>query len=583
VRIREERLRPYAWSVLGLTLAATLAGAFFYARLDWTEPRLLAGEATYLAQARSLAYDFDLTYERADFDRLLLDRGAEPPDLELASGSGGRRIAFDRPFPYALWLAPFVRLAPESGFAIANALLLAAASLFAAWVLQPYLGLATPVWITVLLGASVAWSYVWLATGDLFLWALTVAAFGLLARLHVGGHWAEPEPPRAVKRAVLAAGALLAIPAATEPLYGVLAAAAFFVVPARRERGVYALGLAVGLASIVAVGWWAGSGIPLAATSFRFTPETGFPLVDFTAADWPDAVRRFQALHWDEAPRFAWGLDPLLWAWDALYLLAGRHIGLLPYYLPAVLLALAGSFAGWRRAIAIAAGAWMIGVVILHPFDLYGGEGALANRLFLPVYGAAFFLLDRRPWIGWAAALPLAAAVFLWKLWTAPGGDPISRDGGYRYVTAAAERYLPYETSQRRIPANELADHQGLRLLLRNEGVWSEARRERLVLDEKRRARMVIASPEEMPAFVLEFGADAPSDLRVRGAELAERVLLADGGIAFRLRPGSGARRHPLWWTPERQWLYLVDFELPADPGGSSSSLGFRLVPESRR
>lgn len=580
---RDERLRPYAWSVLGLTLAATLAGAFFYARLDWREPRLLAGEATYLMQAESLAYDFDLTYERADFDRLLLERGAEPPDLGLSSGSRGRRIAFDRPFPYALWLAPFVRLAPESGLAIANALLLAAAALFAAWVLWPYLGAAAPLWITVLLAASVAWSYVWLATGDLFLWAVTVAAFGLLARLHIGGFWTDWTPPPVVTRTVLAAGVLLAVPCATEPLYAVLAAAAFFVVPAKRgRRGVFVLGLAAGLAAIVAVQWWAGGGLHFAATTrFRFTPETGFPLVDFPAADWHDGVRRFQALYWDEAPRFSWGVDPLLWAWDVLYLFAGRNIGLLPYYLPAVLLFAAGSLAGWRRAIAFAAGAWVIGVVVLHPFNIYGGVGAVANRLFLPVYGAAFFLLERRPWLGWAVAVPVGASFFLGSLWTVPGADPISRQGGYRYVTATAERFLPYETSQRWIPASELADHQGLRLLLRNEGVWSEARRDRLVVDEHRRVRMVIASPVETKEVSLEVGPGAPSNVLLRGAELGERTLRADGGVDFRLRlrPELGVRRHPMWWTPERQWLYVLDFDLPAPPGGEPSSLAFRLVP----
>ena len=74
-------------------------------------------------QAESLANDLDLAYTRQDFHRAVLARHGEPPDLELASGSGGRRITYDRPFAYALWMAPFLRVWPEKGFAVANFLL----------------------------------------------------------------------------------------------------------------------------------------------------------------------------------------------------------------------------------------------------------------------------------------------------------------------------------------------------------------------------------------------------------------------------------------------------------------------------
>ena len=154
--------RPAAWVLLASLLAATLAGAYFYDRAGW--PGRLAGESTYLMQAASLAVDFDLTYTRDDFDRMLLADLGNPTDLSLVSGSEGRRIAFDRPFPYALYLAPFVKLWPRQGFAIANALLLAFVSIFAARTLERQAGAWSPVWVAVLLFASVLFAYVFLVS-----------------------------------------------------------------------------------------------------------------------------------------------------------------------------------------------------------------------------------------------------------------------------------------------------------------------------------------------------------------------------------------------------------------------------------
>ncbi len=329
--------------------------------------------------------------------------------------------------------------------------------------------------------------------------------------------------------------------------------------------------------------WWWSGGLHFFATDrFRFTPATGFPLVDFTAAEWPESVRRFQALYWDEAPRFSWGVDPLLWLWNVLYLAAGRHVGLLPYFLPLLLLAAAGSFQGFRRPIAIAAGVWIAAMIVLHPFDLYGGEGAIANRLFLPVYGALWWVVDRPPRAAWGMAVAALSGLFLWNLWSSPWAYPPSPSGGYRYVTPVAAKILPFETSQRRIPANQTAHHMGLHLRLLNEGVWAETRRERLMLDDARRARMVIASPEKLPSLTLELGPEAPSRLELEGARVEERILLADGGISFLLSPhGFGARRHATWWTPERQWHYVLSFELPRDGEGATDPLAFRLFSEA--
>ncbi len=274
--------RYAGWALLASLLAVTLLGAAVYDRTDWSSR--LGGEATYLMQARSLAEDLDLEYTRADFDRMLLDDLGNPADLALVSGNGGLRITFDRPFPYALYLAPWLKLWPQRGFAVANALLLALVSIFAARVLERRIGPWAAAWVTVLVFGSVLFAYVFLATGDLFLFAVTLLAFGLLAR-------AEPPAEETAARPWpwLAAGALLAIPAATDALYAVLGLAALFMVPERRrDRGAARFALILGFLGSITLqavaGWWAGGGLlGLGASSFRFTPQAGFPLVDFTA------------------------------------------------------------------------------------------------------------------------------------------------------------------------------------------------------------------------------------------------------------------------------------------------------------
>lgn len=561
-----------SWTVLASLLAVILVGACFYDRTGW--PGRLAGESTYLMQALSLGEDFDLEYTRADFDRLLLADLGNPTDLALVSGTGGRRITFDRPFPYALYLAPFLKLWPRQGFAIANALLLTFVSVFAARTLERRLGAWSPLWVALLVFGSVLFAYVFLATGDLFLFAVTLVAFCLVAR---GA--ATSDEAGSSSRRWLAVGALLAVPAATEPLYVVLCLAAFFA-PSEKERGTsraaLAIGFLVSLVVIAVVGWWAGGGL-IGASGFRFTPETGFPLVDFTAAEWRQAVRRLDALYWDGAPRFSWGVDPLLWTWDGIYLLAGRSIGLLPYFAPVLLLA-TGSFSGYRRPIAFSAAAWAAGIVILHPFNIYGGEGALANRLFLPIYGALWMLAaPPRKRTLFAAAVVALASPLLWPLWTSPWSYPILDERGYRHAGPVARRILPYETSQRWLPGGPVEEHNGLMVKFLSDRAWAESQRGRLVIDGKGPVEFLVVSGEDLDALRFDFGKDAPAEIVFEGGKVAERILQPNGGISFRVLPRGWPRRHPMWWTPERQWLYLLTLELPETP---DKALGFELYGE---
>lgn len=554
------------WLLLGVLLLLTLVGALIHERAGWEG--FVTGESTYVMQAESLLHDGDLIYSRADFDRFVAAHRADPTDLALVSGSSGRRIAFDRPFPYAMWLAPFLALWPQHGFAVANAVLLIAVAIGAGIRLTAGAGAAAPLWVAVLLFASVAFAYVPLATGDLFLMLLTATAFLLaVPQGSVDGEAAG----RSWRWWV--AGALLATLFVTDPLYLVLVLAALYLTPKPR-RGPLLGGFLLAVALLIGVQAMAGGGLGFFGSErFRFRPETGYPLVDFAAAEWRGMLRRLSAFYWDGAARFSYGLDPLLWLWNVLYLLLGESIGLLPYFLPVLPLLFFGARqAGRRRTLLAAAVVWAVALLLFQPFDLFGGSGAIANRRFLPLYGAFWLLAGRQRHPLWALSAVVLAAPFLTGLWGAPFAAPPVGERGYRHVTPLARAVLPYETSQRWLPGGQPGDLEGLWVRCLSNNAWVEQRKQRLMIQGGGRAELLIASPEPMAALRLALGPQASSRLEVAGAHLGERLLLPDGGIAFALEPRGPTPRHALWWTPLRHSLYHVSLSLP-DAGEQALAL----------
>ncbi|MEM9558576.1 MAG: hypothetical protein AAGC60_30265 [Acidobacteriota bacterium] len=592
------------WLLLAAALGALVVSSLFYDRSGW--PDLLDGEATILMQSESLARDGDLAYSRLDFDRLLLERLGEPPDLELVSGSDGRDITYDRPFVHAAYLAPFVRLAPATGWAPAHALALALAAWLAAAGLRARLGAAAPLWVLVLVFGSVAWLYVFQAVDEGFFFALTLAAAGLI--LGAGD--------ASVDRRWLGAGLLLSVPMAADPLHAVVVLVAALAAPRLAAAGRLLAAVAAGVLVQMLVRWWAGGGLLgaglLGASGFRFTPETGFPLVDFQALEWTRSLTRFEALHYDGAPDLSWGLEPLLWLWNLVYLVLGESIGLLPYCAPLLLLVFARDRRGGRAWLAGFA-LWVVALFVLHPFDLFGGATAIGNRRILPLLGllpVAFAApLDRRrlpaaPELLAPAAVAVVAALFLLPSWSRPWAYPlvevddrvgaVAERGGiagappadaarrtgttprFRHVGALARRLLPYETSQRPLPGGPLESTAGVRLRFLDEQAWFEERWERVRMEGDARVDLLVASHRPVDVLRLSFGDDAPAVLEARGASLGETVLESGGGVAFRLLPRL-APRHATWWSPRRQSHYRLTLSFPAAP---AETLTFRLIPE---
>jgi hypothetical protein len=529
------------WWLLGGLLLATLAAAFFFN----PAARPSAGEeVTYALQSASLAWDFDLVYGPEDRNRFAAHWGMRPRH-------GGP--TYDEPFLYALVAAPFVRLAPVRGAVIANALLLAGATLLAARALARHLGPAAPVWVAVLVFASVAFTYVFRVQPDLFLMAATAAGFALV---YGGGGAARTSgtpladvyegeavsPERLGFARWLGAGLLLAVPATFHPLYLLLLLPALVAarqVPGKRRRRLALAGFGLGAVGLLA------------------------------------AALLVQGLPAGQVAELGEGFSPRLAGWNSLYFLVGRHCGVLPYFLPLVLPFFAAGGERGRRVLLLAVMVAAAGFIVLRPFDLQGGEGAIANRLFLPLYAALWFLAARPARLLPALIVIALAAPFLYPAWRHPAAVSLAGQP-YPYVSAVAGRWLPYETSQRHVPGAAFFQH-GLWFKVVSRDVWRPKGSDSLRLLGESRAELLAASSRPVEGFVLEFDARAPSRLEIRGEELRPSLLRPDGSLAFDVEAGKARAVHPLWWSRgENYHLYELDFRLPGAPAGP---IRFRVLP----
>lgn len=286
----------WAWAVLYALLALLTLGAATLDRSDWLS--VMGDEATYIMQAESLAFDLDFAYSRDDYQRFRDHWRVRPQGLILQSGDGGASIIYGKPFYYAAFLAPFVRLSPLHGPFLANALLLALACLCAARVLERRHGRAAPLWVSAVVFASTAFVYTYWVHADLFLMCLTAIAFAIAFDqrrrsrdesevLDRRGHFLAALP-------WLAVGALIAVVAFSRPLYLSLFLPALVAVPrGRRRLGIPMLlagGLFLFLASAAIHQALADSWTSYGAERRGFYRHTGFPEVDFPTSEWSESI-----------------------------------------------------------------------------------------------------------------------------------------------------------------------------------------------------------------------------------------------------------------------------------------------------
>jgi hypothetical protein len=579
-----------SWAVLGMLLLLTLIGA---ARLDRAQLPLLGDEATYAMQASSLVHDFDLAYTRQDYDRFVADWGVPPDGLILQSRPGSARLVYAKPPLYALVLAPFVAVAPVRGPVVANALLLAAAALLAARALRSRIGPAAPLWVAAFVYASVAFAYVFWGESDLFLFAAVAAGFALVYGDERGSRRADEPPPQIYEGEDmapplrfllrwLAAGALLGVAVVYRPVYLVLLVPAFLAAretpPNRRMRAVN--GLAAGALAILLLSMgvqWLGGGDPTGYGGQRqgIYGSQPYPDVQVPAARWTERVARQGSSSWLQAAAVRPELNVKLGGWNILYALVGRDVGILPYFLPLLLgfLAFQGDRGRWAIPLAVAVA--MLAFLVIRPFNFTGG-GPLANRYFLPLYPALWFVAARRARPLWAPAFALLAAPFLLPLWKAPAAYPVADNGEYRMVSPFARRWLPYETTQTSAPGQQAMLGHGLWVKLLDHNAWAAGSGGGLRIAGASPIRMLLGSPWPLAAIDAEFDRNAPSRLRVGEVELRPVLLEPNGAVMFEFPLGKPRAVHPLWWGPGDYYLYTLDLRLPGAP---SVPIGLRLEP----
>jgi len=585
-------LRLGSWAVLALLLAATLASALTFDRRSW--PGMVGDEATYLMQAESLAWDFDVRYTRGDYDRFVARWGVKPDGLILQSGDGGRTLVYAKPASYALWIAPFLRLAPLRGAAIANALLLALAAGLAARVLSRRLGPAAPLAVAVAVFASVSFAYVFWAHSDLFLMCLTAIALALAYGGPRSGEVAGEEadrPEETPARAALrfaAAGFLLGLVFASRPFYGALLVPAAFAVPrvpaSRRRLGIAALAagalLAVAGSSLTHFAE-SDSWSPYSGERQSFDARSGFPAVDLPAGSWERRGAGRGNRSWLPADV----VGPRLTAWNALYFLFGRDVGILPYYLPLLLGLLAfrrGEGRGFLLLAVLAAAACFL---LTRPFNFYGGGGAIANRYLLPIYPAFWFAAGRRsrsPWTLAAGALAAAllAAPFLAALWRQPRAFFLDEANGYRYVTAAARRLLPFETTQSHLKPGGRDDFMQNGLWIKPLTTSAGPEGNGIRIAPPGDGELLVGAAHPLPGLrmiVLPEAAAMPgkgTPIAVAGASIRGSHPRPGGGAVYLLHLGSPGAVHKMWWSEDDHPFYLYSLRLTAPAG-----FAFQLYP----
>ena len=549
-------IRRGSWSCL---LAVLVGLCFFSPFFERPDGLRLEGEASHLMAAESLAFDGDLHYTRADFDRHLLTWLGEPPDLSLRSNSGGRHITYAVSPAYALWLAPFVRGWPRHGFAIANCLLLLWVTVAVAIRWQERRGATGPFVLGLCLFASLIFASPFVADGGLFAALASLLAFTWIAR-----------PARRDGRdlAPWAAGGLLALACGHFALNVVLLLAALFLVTGRRRRPLLA-GFALSMALLLAIPWLAGGGFGTQVA--RFSPATGFPGVDFSADQWP--TRTDAAVTATASPQTTEGS---LIGYALVDRLLGRHLGILPWFPLAVPLFLGAVGDPTRRPLAWATVFWLALLVLWYPSDVEAGGALWPAGRALPLYAALVAGLGlsttrssatessanrggRGLWPVWI----LAVAMALWTLpvvWSSPWRAPLAltvrpslaKEGLTAGFMAPWRQLLPYETSQRRLLEDDGASFGGLRWISLDGRGWTERQRRHLVLPTDGPSCWLVASPE--PLSTVDGDALlAASDLVVQAPDHGSVRLI------WSPLPGlSGPRHHALWWTAERRWLYRL-------------------------
>ena len=389
---------PFVLIAAGLLLVAALS-------LDVvrTAYGVKGDEASYVAMALSVAHDGDLAFERRDLLRFWRVYGRGPDGIFLKR-SAGRELSVDRRWPfvhvgrtsvidpdrlyfgkafiYSLVAAPFVRLFGLNGLWVFHVLLLvgvvvAGATFAATRMARPAAWLVACGFV----GGSIVPLYSTWLTSEIFNFSLVF--FGYFVWLYKEVRAAPRRGAGSLlrgSRSNLAAAALLGLATFSKPS-NVLLVLPLIGLALWRKRMLDGLGVGVVFAVVVLGGFgantivsgeWNYQGGDRKTFSGRFPFEAkraNFDELGVAVSTNEIAARETSRTYLTQ------------FGHNIVYLFAGRHFGLLPYFFPGMFIA---AWAFWRRRtlavwhamIAVAAAATAFGLLVMLPNTWSGGGRA---------------------------------------------------------------------------------------------------------------------------------------------------------------------------------------------------------------
>ena len=529
--------------------------ALFLTALTRTPP--IPDDVTGFLQAESLRVDRDLTYGDEDYRRFAARWPDLTPRLALYRNSDGL-LRYDRPAVHALLASPFTLLGPR-GPLVLNSLLLALVAFIATRVFGKGLGWVGWFLVTLFIFSSPVFALVFQATPAILLLLSGAGAFGLI----FGGELFARDPrgneddpgigPSVVLEAVrwVPAGVLVGVAVLHHPIYLLLAVAAALVVP-KKEGSLGWPALAAGALAVILLSTYAqkDGGVWLGSAAARGEISVEAP----ESVDDGALGRVSRASRVDLSPR----LDGELTKWNLIYFLGGRHVGILVYFLPVMLIFLAGEGSSGRRHVILLSVLGALAFVFLQPFGFSGG--GLGNIYFLPFYGALWYVVSRYSALAFGVAILAVSAISLFPLWRSPSGPAQLADSSYRHVSPLVAQYLPLETTQKNLfrGAPSFAGGVWIRQLSGAPPGLSE-----MMLVGNSPGEILIASPVPIRGLQLSFPGLGSDRIEIAGGQLGAVSYSPDGGLVFGVELTGSARQHPMWWSDSMYHLYSLGLRLP--------------------
>ncbi len=467
--------------------------------------------------------------------------------LMTSDGAGGGPLQVNRGEStlYSLSMSPLGALGSMRAALLTNVALLAIAGVMAARVLQRRWGSSAPLVMLVYVFGSVVFARSLIAEPQILLLTSTVLAFVSISRAERPLAHDTPEiyhEPNLLPRVILRwffAGLLLGIPAVHDPIYLCLFLPALASLP-RSNKGWAAGSFVVGALVL--------AGLLFAATDLRGSDDGSIsdrhaevssashqaePSGESPGSILEGLGRRLQ--RHESLQRLSVLPDWELLGWNGLYFLVGRNLGILPYFIP-LLLILAGWGTSWRETVLV--GTVVLAAILalwLHPFNFSGEAGGLGNGRFLPLYGALWLLPTKRVRPVGIFAVTILAAIFLWPVWASPQRATHRSIGTAWYAAEIPFRFLPYEMSQRGLPQFGSLRRQGLLVRCLTPSIEYSEAKDRLVLFGGRWGEILISSEVEFGSVVLDFDKSASTELEVSGGEVTGTIFRPDGRVAFQI------------------------------------------------